>query len=139
MTELAQPTQSPDVSKIRLISISVGILLLLFFIALYFIFFLKPVQPPTPITEDANQQNVTEIFHEGKIEYVDTRLYPGLEITHALTQSKGDIVLLLKADDAILEVGEGHWAKVYGSIEDENSTKYPIFKVSKVVIRSNSK
>lgn len=137
MTELAQTTE-PDVSKIRMISITVGVLVFALFIALYFVFFLKPISKPKPDTNTVSTTD-NQTFYEGKIEYVDTRLYPNLEVTHTLTSSKGDIVLLLKADDAILEVGEGHWAKVYGEIEDKKSAKYPIFKVDKVVIRSRSK
>lgn len=139
MTELAQPTQAPDVSRIRLISITVSIVLFVAFIALYVVFFLKPIGSQKEVEVSQSPQSTAEVFYEGKIEYVDSRLYPGLEVTHVLTKSNGDIALLLKADDAILEVGEGHWAKIYGTIESENTAKYPIFKVSKVVIRSNSK
>lgn len=139
MTELAQPTQAPNVTRIRLISITVSIVLFVAFISLYVLFFLKPIDTQKEAEDNTSPQSTAEAFHEGKIEYVDSRLYPGLEVTHVLTQSNGDIALLLKADDAILEVGEGHWAKIYGTVESENTAKYPIFKVSKVVIRSNSK
>ena len=139
MTELAQPTQVPNLSRIRLISITVSIALFIFFIFLYVIFFFFFIGSNKKIEDSLSPQNTVETFHEGKIEYVDSRLYPGLEVSHVLTKSSGDIALLLKADDAILEVGEGHWAKIYGTIESENTAKYPIFKVSKVVIRSNSK
>ncbi|MCC7436579.1 hypothetical protein IT402_01735 [Candidatus Nomurabacteria bacterium] len=139
MTEFAQSTQVPNVSRIRLISVTVSVVLFITFISLYVVFFLKPIGTQKEVEDNANPQSTAEAFHEGKIEYVDSRLYPGLEVTHVLTQSNGDIALLLKADDAILEVGEGHWAKIYGTIESESTAKYPVFKVNKVVIKSNLK
>ena len=76
---------------------------------------------------------------DGKILFVDERLYPGLEVTHVLRNSAGTVQALLKAEDAILEVAEGHQVTIYGEEDTMVKAKFPVLKVVKVVIKSKSK
>ncbi len=96
--------------------------------------------PAKPIAVDNVQIPVTETFYEGRIDYVDPRLYPGMDVSYVLVNSKGDVLYLLKADDSILQVAEGHTAKVYGKVDKNISNdKYDTLKVTKVVIKSVEK
>ncbi len=76
---------------------------------------------------------------DGKVLFVDERLYPGLEVTHVLRNSAGTVQALLKAEDAILEVAEGHQVTIYGEEDTMVKAKFPVLKVVKVVIKSKSK
>ncbi len=82
---------------------------------------------PVDIVKDA---------YEGRITYINPNFYPEDEITYALTSSRGDRVILLKADDDKLTVVEGLNVKVYGTLSRTLDNKEDVLIVSEVVINN---
>ncbi len=81
---------------------------------------------------------VTETFYSGRIDFVDPRLYPGKGISYVLVNARGDVLYLLKAEDATLQVAEGHTVKAYGKVQKKTGDdKYETLTVTKVVIKSS--
>ncbi len=82
-------------------------------------------------------QIIGEQMYEGTITFLEPSLYPEDRITHVLVDSSGKDIILLRANDQILEVSEGHFAKVYG-IERTTSRNEKVLLVDRVSIRNGT-
>lgn len=72
---------------------------------------------------------------EGTITYIDPNLHPQDAISYVLVDKSGKDVILLKAKDQKLEVAEGHFATLYGSVK-KSSTKEEYLMVDRIVIKN---
>lgn len=89
-----------------------------------------------PVVPDVSSN--AERFYEGKITYVDPRMYPQDNISYILADASGNEVILLKASDEKLQVSEGHYAKVYGNLSKTKDRKKDILLVNSVRIQNGS-
>ena len=96
--------------------------------------------PAPEITVNYAKLPLAEQYYEGRIDYSDPRLYPGKNISYVLVKPNGDVLYLLQAADAMLQVAEGNNVKVYGTVEKKTGNdKYDTLRVTKVVIKSSEK
>jgi hypothetical protein len=96
--------------------------------------------PKQPITVDNVTIPVEKQYYEGRVDFVDPRLYPGKDVSYVLVNAQGNVLFLLKSLDSTLQVAEGHNVKAYGSITKKTgSEKYDTLNVTKVVIKSSEK
>jgi hypothetical protein len=77
-------------------------------------------------------------YFEGKIVYVNPQLYPGENISYALTDSAGKELFLLKSSDQKLALAENLTVKVAGKIGKLSDGKTDVLFVEEVVIRNAS-
>lgn len=122
---------------------------LFYFIAFCFVIFLvvgllvgyvyvMTTQPNKPIQVGDVTIPVEKMFYEGRVDYVDPRLYPGKEVSYVLVNAQGQVLFLLKSTDSTLQVAEGHNVKAYGTVvKKTGSDKYDTLNVTKVVIKSS--
>lgn len=73
--------------------------------------------------------------YEGTITFIEPLFHPEDEISYALTDKKGNEIILLKAEDQKLEVSEGHIATVYGKLKKTTAGEDYLL-VDKVAIRN---
>ncbi len=81
-----------------------------------------------PITE--NEQ------FEGKVVFVDPRLYPQDDISFYLANPEGKEIIMLKANDEKLTVVEGLDVVVLGKVTKSADGKKQILTVEKVVVKN---
>ncbi|MCA9308044.1 hypothetical protein KC980_00890 [candidate division WWE3 bacterium] len=75
---------------------------------------------------------------EGRIAYVDPRIYPQDNVSFILVDSSNKLMHLLKDSSRRLEISEGLWAQVTGSISPAKDGKNELLTVERVVFRSSS-
>lgn len=71
----------------------------------------------TPILDEeqtTEENNNSSLSYEGIVTYVEPMLYPGENISFALSNERGKEIILLKAKDRKLEVAEGHFVTANG-------------------------
>ncbi len=74
----------------------------------------------------------------GKITYVNPEMYPMDEISYSLTDSSGKDIYLLSAKDNKLEISEGLYVKVVGTLSKLKDGKTPVLLVEEVIINNVS-
>ncbi len=72
--------------------------------------------------------------YEGTVTYIESFLYPNDNIHFMLVDARGNDIILLKAKDQKLEVAEGHFVTVYGTVRSTSNTKEKYLLVEKVII-----
>ena len=83
--------------------------------------------------QENSSTNETSI--EGKIKYIDPKLYPVDDISFTLVDNKGKELILLKARDQILSVAENQYVTVYGTKEKTSENK-DVLMVDRVSIKN---
>jgi len=78
----------------------------------------------------------TETSYEGSITFVGTDFYPEEGISYALTDSAGNEIILLKADDQKLVVSEGLTAQVFGVLSKTADGEMDILSVDRIVVKN---
>lgn len=76
----------------------------------------------------------SEKYYEGRIVYIDPNFYPQDKITYILQNAEGKEVILLSAKDQKLQVAEGNFARLYGTINKTKDGKKDVLMVDKVMI-----
>ena len=85
------------------------------------------------------QNEKVEKYYEGRIDFVDSRVYPGKDISYVLVNPRGDVLYFLSSDNSILQVAEGHFVKVFGEVKPKMAgDKYDTIEVTKVSIKSTT-
>jgi hypothetical protein len=79
---------------------------------------------------------VVEKSYDGMITYVDPRSYPEDNISYELADAKGKRIILLKAKDQKLEVSEGLFVTVAGTLT-KTADGEEVLMVDKIVIGRN--
>ena len=78
-------------------------------------------------TENQVDNVAQEVSYEGKIKYVDPRLYPEDNISFVLVDNSGKEIILLKSEDQKLTVAENQYVTVYGILEKTADNKDVLF------------
>ena len=73
------------------------------------------------------------ITYEGRITYLDPKIYPEDEITYVLAKTTGEEIILLKAEDEKLAVADGLYVKVRGLLSKTAKDKKDVLIVHEVV------
>ncbi len=93
----------------------------------------------TPVqTYSGNLPKQEKTEASGKITYVDPEMYPMDEISYSLTDSSGKDIYLLSAKDNKLEISEGLYVKVVGTLSKLKDGKTPVLLVEEVIINNVS-
>ena len=82
----------------------------------------------------------TKARYEGKVVYVDPKLYPNDNISYSLVDKQGDELILLmesRLDEAKLTVVEGLDVIIFGDVVKSNTKKVDVLRVDKIVITNN--
>lgn len=90
-------------------------------------FIAKNEKEVTPTTQSQEES------YKGKIRYIDSNFYPNDKINFELISESGEVIILLKAKDQILEVSEGQYVEVFGQKMKTQDGSKDILMVSKVV------
>lgn len=89
------------------------------------------------LTGKENDQTKSEFsYYEGKIEYLNPAFYPGDDISFSLADSGGKQIILLKSKDQKLNIAEGLFVKVKGSVTKTKDGKSDVLIVSEVIIKN---
>lgn len=78
------------------------------------------------------------VTYDGVITYIDPRTFPGEEISFYLADAKGKTIILLKSDDKKLEVSQGLYATITGTVGKISSGKEDFLQVERIVIKNAS-
>lgn len=81
-------------------------------------------------------ETVVSNKYEGLVTYVDPRLYPGLDISYALTDIRGNQIILLKSEDQTLAVVEGLNVILFGDVDDTLVANERVLLVDKVLVKN---
>ena len=73
---------------------------------------------------------------EGKVVYVDPRLYPSDNISYVLEDASGNDVILLKANDQKLAVTEGLTVVIFGDVEKTKDGKEDVLNVDRILVKN---
>ncbi len=73
---------------------------------------------------------------EGRVVYVDPRMYPMDKISYVLEDSSGKEIILLSAKDQKLTVVEGLNVVVFGDVEKSKDGKNDVLQVERVLVRN---
>ena len=93
----------------------------------------------TPVdTYSGNLPKLEKIEASGKITYVNPEMYPMDDISYSLTDSSGKDIYLLTAKDNKLEISEGLYVKVIGTLSKLKDGKTPVLSVEEVIINNVS-
>jgi hypothetical protein len=93
----------------------------------------------TPVqTYSGNLPKQEKTEASGKITYVNPEMYPMDEISYSLTDSSGKDIYLLSAKDNKLEISEGLYVKVVGTLSKLKDGKTPVLLVEEVIINNVS-
>ena len=74
----------------------------------------------------------------GKITYVNPEMYPMDEISYSLTDGSGKDIYLLSAKDNKLEISEGLYVRVVGTLSKLKDGKTPVLIVEEIIINNVS-
>jgi len=78
------------------------------------------------------------IYYDGKIEYVNPGFYPNDNISFALVDGSGKLIILLRSKDQKLTIAEGLLVKVKGAMSKTKDGKEDVLNVTEVIIRNAS-
>jgi len=96
-------------------------------------------QDEAPVkTYSGNLQKPEKTESSGKITYVNPEMYPIDEISYSLTDGSGKDIYLLSAKDNKLEISEGLYVKVIGTLSTLKDGKTPVLLVEEVIINNVS-
>lgn len=99
----------------------------------------KLSEDETPVqTYSGNLPKQEKTEASGKITYVNPEMYPMDEISYSLTDSSGKDIYLLSAKDNKLEISEGLYVKVVGTLSKLKDGKTPVLLVEEVIINNVS-
>jgi len=99
----------------------------------------KLSEDETPVqTYSGNLPKQEKTEASGKITYVNPEMYPMDEISYSLTDSWGKDIYLLSAKDNKLEISEGLYVKVVGTLSKLKDGKTPVLLVEEVIINNVS-
>lgn len=99
----------------------------------------KLSEDETPVsTYSGNLPKPEKIEASGKITYVNPEMYPADEISYSLTDGSGKDIYLLSAEDNKLEISEGLYVKVVGTLSKLKDGKTPVLLVEEVIINNVS-
>jgi len=99
----------------------------------------KLSEDETPVpTYSGNLPKVEKTEASGKITYVNPEIYPMDEISYSLTDGSGKDIYLLSAKDNKLEISEGLYVKVVGTLSKLKDGKTPVLLVEEVIINNVS-
>jgi hypothetical protein len=90
------------------------------------------------ITPKSVQPKVNTVYYEGKIEYLNPGFYPDDNISFSLVNSDGKQVILLRSKDQKLNIAEGLFVKVVGTVTKTKDGKSDVLNVSEVIIKNAS-
>lgn len=90
----------------------------------------------TPVEITPKEDLNTSTQFEGKVVYVDPRTYPLDNISFYLEDSKGNEIVLLKANDEKLTVVEGLNVIVFGKMEKTKDGENDVLMVERVVVKN---
>jgi len=97
----------------------------------------KLSEDETPVqTYSGNLPKQEKTEASGKITYVNPEMYPMDEISYSLTDSSGKDIYLLSAKDNKLEISEGLYVKVVGTLSKLKDGKTPVLLVEEVIINN---
>ena len=99
-------------------------------------YFIKTILNNPERDGDGNGSRVenAQVSYKGIITYVDPRNYPDDEISYLLTEPQGKLIILLTAHDSKLEVSEGLYATVSGTLMTTSDGSKEVLLVEKVSI-----
>ena len=89
-----------------------------------------------PVPNKDNQVTEKFVFYEGKIEYLNPGFYPNDSISFALVDENGKQTILLKSKDQKLNIAEGLFVKVRGTITKTKDGKSDVLNVAEVIIKN---
>lgn len=91
------------------------------------------------INRPTNAQNEpTKTPYEGKVMFIDQKLYPDDQINYALVDDNGKEIILLKSKDQKLTIAEGHHVLLEGTLEKLRSGESSFLLVEKVILKNGS-
>lgn len=93
-------------------------------------------------TNTSINQAENEIYYTGKVAYVNPQLYPNDDISYVLVDSSNKTIILLKGTssaDAKLNVAEGLWGRLYGTVTKTADGKKDVLIVDRIILNSTSK
>ena len=85
-----------------------------------------------------NKQTSLNSPYEGKVVFVDPKLYPDDQINYALVDNDGKEIILLKSKDQKLVIAEGRHVLVEGSLEKLQNGEKNFLLVERVVLKNDS-
>jgi len=77
-------------------------------------------------------------LYEGKVMFIDPKLYPNDQINYALVDDNGKEIILLKSNDQKLTIAEGHRVLVEGSLEKLKNGGKSFLLVERVILKNGS-
>ncbi len=76
--------------------------------------------------------------YEGKVMFVDPKLYPDDQINYVLVDDNGKEIILLKSKDQKLTIAEGHHVLLEGALEKLRNGESSYLLVEKVILKNGS-
>ncbi|HSX39861.1 MAG TPA: hypothetical protein VLI92_04715 [Candidatus Saccharimonadales bacterium] len=89
------------------------------------------------VSTSTGQQIVARSF-DGLVTYVNPNQYPADNVTYALVDANGKVVILLRSRDQKLVVSEGHNVRVKGIVEKSADGTKDILNVDEVIIKNGA-
>ena len=101
---------------------------------------IKPISKEDEIQIGQKTAQVKEksIYYDGKIEYVNPGYYPNDTISFALVDENGKQIILLSSKDQKLNIAEGLFVKVRGTMFKTKDGKSSVLNVTEVIIKNAS-
>jgi hypothetical protein len=90
------------------------------------------------VIQGGTQPNVSPLSYEGKIEYLNPGFHPDDNISFSLVDGSGKQIILLRSKDQKLNIAEGLFVKVNGTVTKTKDRKSDVLNVSEVIIKNVS-
>lgn len=101
-------------------------------------YFISAVLNKNEISPAKNQKISPESPYEGRVMFIDPKLYPDDQINYALVDDNGKEIILLKSKDQKLTIAEGHHVLVEGSLEKLKNGEKNFLLVERVILKNGS-